>query len=275
MKKVKELYEGDFILSLEENALSSLSHGIEHFTSEATPENLKFSIIHVFHALELFLKARLVKVHTLLIYEKPEDRIDDNSRTVCFNVLIKRLENSGVNFSNENKLNLKMLQEIRNSIEHHKINKNKKDVKDYIGRAAQFLIDFLEGELEIILKEKMNRLLYKTLEKAIYSYEERLKKAKKEIEEALPTKHKERLNITMEFCPNCGENTIILPDLKDNPVDNKTHCYFCGQEYYYEYCIRCNSPVLSLQKLEHEDFNPCTDCWVELMNSDYRETLFV
>lgn len=265
MKKPKKT---DFIIDLETNAFSSLRHGIEHFINDETTENLKFSIIHIFHAVELFLKARLVKAHELLIYVKPEDKIGDNSHTVCFDVLIKRLENSGVTLLNSDKRILKMLQHTRNAIEHHKVNKNKGEVRLYVGRAAKFLDNFLNNELDIKLKENIDTTLYQTLSEAIYSYEERLKKAEEEISQSLPVKPKEKMDYYYEICPNCGENTIVIPDPKDESQDNKTHCFFCGQQYFYEYCIKCSSPVLSSEELEQEDFNPCSDCWQDLMTDE-------
>lgn len=56
--------EPDFSFSLQENAIDSLQHGIEHFLEEnQAGRNLKATIIHVFHAVELFLKAALATVH--------------------------------------------------------------------------------------------------------------------------------------------------------------------------------------------------------------------
>lgn len=269
-KKKSKLKDTDFVIGLEHNALSSLSHGIEHFVDRGTTDNIKFAIIHIFHAVELFLKARLAKEHELLIYAKPEDKIDDNAFTVNFNTLIKRLENSGVTFSKTDLCDLHALRLIRNSIEHHKIKKNREDVKFYIGRTARFLETFLKNELDIALKDEIDESVYRTLAEAIYSYEERLQNAKNEIEELLPVDLKDR-STEYEFviCNACGEETVVIPDPRsDGSGEKKTHCFFCGEKYFYDHCNRCGSPVLSLQELKYDDYSPCSDCWHEIMSSD-------
>lgn len=269
MKKKNKMKETDFVIGIEQNALSSLSHGIEHFVNGETTDNLKFSIIHVFHALELSLKARLAKEHELLIYAKPEDKIDDNAYTVSFNILIKRLENSGVVFSKNDLCDLNALRLIRNAIEHHKIRQNKEDVKFYIGRAARFLESFLKDELDIILKDEINDDVYRTLAEAIYSYEERLQNAKREIEALLPVDLKDRFTeYEFAICDFCGEETVVIPDPKKDITEKKTHCFFCGEEYFYDHCNRCGSLILSNQELKYEDYSPCSDCWHQIMSSD-------
>ena len=62
--------ENKFELSLEQNALDSLVHGVEHYVNEEKPTDLKYTILHVFHAVELFLKARLAKNDPSSIFKK-------------------------------------------------------------------------------------------------------------------------------------------------------------------------------------------------------------
>ena len=102
----------NFVLGLEENAMDSLIHGVEHFVDGGRPTDLKYTILHVFHALELFLKARLAKAHPLLIYQKPEKPIN----TVDFAELTGRLFQVGVKLSEENLKDLNRLRSIRNTI---------------------------------------------------------------------------------------------------------------------------------------------------------------
>lgn len=269
-KKKKREEENDFVFEIEENALSSLSHGIEHFVENKDDDNnLKFAIIHVFHALELFLKARLAKTHPLLIYSKPECTINDDAHTVGFDAVIGRLKNVGVEFSEENIKDLTALRKKRNSIEHHRIHADKEEIKNYIGRAARFLDSFLEEELDITLKEKISENNYRTLVEAIYSYKERLDKAKEEMDNFLPASPKDRMaDYEIVSCDNCGEETIVIPDPEKEYMENKAHCFFCGEEFYYEYCSKCGLPIFSNGPLEDDEYNPCPDCWNEIMSSD-------
>lgn len=279
--------ESDFVLDLEHNALSSLLHGIKHYVDalallnakfskpyKLITDNFKFAIIHIFHSVELFLKARLAKAHPLLIYSKPENEINDDAHTVGLEVLLGRLNNIGVIFEKEDRSDINSLRKMRNSIEHHKIQKDIEDVKLYVGRAARFLEKFLEGELDITLKEEILKEdfqegedTYKILSEAIHSYEERLQKAKEEMEKYLPVDIKDRFtDYEIITCDTCGEETIIIPD--DRYEDNHTKCFFCEEEYYYKHCTRCGLPVLSYKSLEDGDYNPCSDCWHEIMSRD-------
>lgn len=50
------------IIGLEKNANDSLVHAVEHFVADEMPTDLKYAILHIYHAVELFLKAWLVKI---------------------------------------------------------------------------------------------------------------------------------------------------------------------------------------------------------------------
>lgn len=277
----------DFVLDLEHNALSSLLHGIQHYVDalallnarintpqKLTANNFKFAIIHIFHAVELFLKARLAEAHPLLIYSKPENEINDDSHTVRFEALMGRLKNLGVIFSKEDRQDINALQKMRNSIEHHKIEKNMKDVELYVGRAARFLENFLKNELGMTLKKEIlkedpekGEETYRILAEAIHSYDERLQRAKEEMNEHLPADLKERfIEHEIVLCDTCGEKTIVIPD--DRYEDDQTQCFFCREEYHSKHCTRCGHPILSDSPLGIESCNPCSDCWNDIMSRD-------
>jgi hypothetical protein len=55
-------------ITLEENAMDSLVHGIEHYLYGKRKSDWKYIVLHVFHAVELFLKARLANHDEKLIY---------------------------------------------------------------------------------------------------------------------------------------------------------------------------------------------------------------
>lgn len=258
----------DFVLDIEKNALSSLSHGIEHFVEDDDDnDNLKFAIIHVFHALELFLKARLAKAHPLLIYSKPECAITDDAHTVGYDLAIGRLRNIGVEFSEDDIKDLDALRKRRNSIEHHRIHANKEECKNYIGRASRFLDNFLKVQLNMSLKDSITEDAYKTLEEAIYSYEERVEKAKEEMLELLPSDKERYIDNHTEICPMCGEETILVPD---PTLDHETvHCFFCGEKFYYEECTECGRATFSSNPISEDEYNPfCDECWDHKMSKD-------
>lgn len=66
---------------------------------KSNTNDLKFAIIHIFHAIELYLKVRLVKESPLLIYTYPEKQINEDAHTVQFESLLGRLGNAGVDLN--------------------------------------------------------------------------------------------------------------------------------------------------------------------------------
>lgn len=85
--------QNNFVLRLEDNAIDSLIHAVEHFLDGERITNLKYAILHVFHAVELFLKARLADINKELIFRRQNDKqkSDDTRYTISFNEAIIRL----------------------------------------------------------------------------------------------------------------------------------------------------------------------------------------
>jgi len=223
-------------LNLEQNAMDSLVHGVEHFVNEEKPSDLKYTILHTFHAVELFLKARLAKVNPRLIITK-------NDHTIYYGTLIERLKKEGVSLSEQDQRDLDALREMRNSIEHHQINESRSNIEHYLGRAMYFLESFLQRELGINLKQQLDEETYRILSDALQLYILRLEKAKEELQlgariDEIPYLYE------LRRCEECGEETIIIPDPTSH--DNKVHCFFCEARFFVETCERCGSYILSL-----------------------------
>jgi len=258
---VREYLTQDFVIEIKANALSSLKHGVEHFTYKETDDNLKFATLHIFHALELFLKARLAEEHPLLIYNKPEDgeiniNISTNASTVNFKTLMSRLKKANVKIEKEEEESLAYLQDARNCIEHHQITAGKKEVKEDIGRAAKFLDKFLKDELDMNLKEKIGDTLYEILQSAIYSYEERLKEARKRLEKFL---EQNKDDYIAECCPECHNDTLAYS--KYSSLLRTAKCFFCEEKFDEKECGRCGQTIL------YSGLNPihcCDRCGSEL-----------
>ncbi len=248
----------DFVLELEENAFDSLIHGFKHFDEEEMDTDLKYTVLHVFHAAELFLKARLAKAHPLLIYQKPEDP-PEKAHTVDFQTAIKRLHNLGVALPSLD--GLTQLRRLRNAIEHHRVVGNRQEIGAYVGLALRFLEGFVERELNISLKERLGAGVYEAMMSLLYTYQERVEKAKQSIEELLP-KGQERLDYQTLICEECGEGTVIFPDPTTEP--EKVHCFFCNAQFFTKICERCDKVSLSSRHLEDDDLI-CQDCWDDLM----------
>lgn len=142
------------VITLEENAMDSLVHGIEHHLYGKRKSDWKYVILHVFHSIELFLKARLAKYDATLIYTNRKD-----GHTVNCDEAVNRLANE-VNIpldgyverqSNNKKYKLTgelgKLRRARNDIEHKEASLDKDEVSNFLGVAFRFLDDFVSQEL--------------------------------------------------------------------------------------------------------------------------------
>jgi hypothetical protein len=233
----------DFVLGLEENALDSLVHGVEHFLADEKDTDLKYTVLHVFHAAELFLKARIAQVDQSLIYKDPKKTGEDD-QTIGFFDAKKRLVQAGVCLSEKDFDNLNELRRVRNRIEHYRITGSRDEIEQYVGRAMDFLDIFLRKELGISLKDALDELdkngeTYKTLSMAWFSYIRRM------AEEGGITQHRrDREGYEFFICDECEEEAIAFPD----PIskDRTVHCFCCQSRYSVDYCWRCNTPMLSL-----------------------------
>lgn len=243
----------DIEIPLEENALDFLKSGIEYYLKNESQRDLKYAIIHVMQAVELFLKARLAKEHWMLIYSKPEKCTED-SFTVNFDECVQRLKNADIILDTETFNEVNDLRKYRNRLIHHKFTGNEEEVTLKIGKGVRFLEEFLDTELDISLKEELQENIYNQLNEIIRTYSERVKQATEEMERHLPV-DKDRLNYRMLFCPECGEETICYPD-KTMENSNEVHCYFCKSIHEVWECQRCGEIQFS-----DRDSSVCDSCW--------------
>jgi hypothetical protein len=253
------------MLNLEQNAMDSLVHGVEHFINEEKPSDLKYTILHVFHAVELFLKARLAKDDPSSIL-KPHRA----NHTIDFDTCVKKLKTIGVDISEQNRNNLNALRNLRNFIEHYQIACTRNEIVQYLGRAMFFLDSFLQRELGINLKEQLDEEIYRVLSEALYTYNELLEKANEQMMIVIneinehADHHEPSPHYSVEFCVKCGEKTILISDR--TLVDGSVQCFFCKARSIVETCERCGSFMLysSYSEVEEDDPNLCEDCWHEL-----------
>lgn len=251
----------NFILTLEENALDSLTHAVEHLLENTRDTDLKYAVLHIFHAVELFLKARLSKASPELIYEKKKVEID--GFTVKFRDLQSRLSDIGIILSEQDKSDLKFLQKVRNSIEHYQFSGNYEEIENYVGRAMRFLKIFLYKELGIDLQNELSESTYQALLDAFGSYAERMSKQNISL-------HPKDYGVEHDllFCEKCNETSVVFPD--PTSTDGTIHCFRCEVQYSVAFCLMCTQPILSLiepgegtnQKFEFSDDDGgfCSDC---------------
>lgn len=243
--------------SLKENAIDSLIHGIEHYLKSDEQKDLKYAVLHIAQAVELFLKERLSREHFLLVFSKLE-KANEQSKTITIDECILRLIAAKIDIDPDTSKAFRKLQEYRSQIQHFKIKLEKDEVTNEIGRALKYLEIFLGDELDIVVKDEINENLYTAYSQTVYTYEELLNKANEEINLLLPI-GKDRLDYKLEFCPECGNETIIYPNPgSDDPSTVK--CFFCKNQFDVKECGRCGGLIY----YESEEAI-CSDCWEDIM----------
>ena len=246
--------------SLKENAIDSLKHGIEHYLESDDQTDLKYAVLHIAQAVELFLKEKLFREHYLLVFSKPE-KANELSKTVTLDECIQRLSAAKIDFDVDEVNAFRKLQEYRNQIQHFKVKLKREDVTYEIGRALKYLELFLDNELEIVVKDELEKELYDAYCEAVYTYDELLKKANKEIDSYLPM-DKEKHYYKTDWCPACSNETIVYPDNR-NGDNNTVECFFCKEVFEVKECIRCGGLIFG-----DTEESVCGTCWEDIMTSN-------
>jgi hypothetical protein len=280
------------VVRLEENAMDSLIHGIEHHLYGKRKSDWKYVILHVFHAVELFLKARLAKHDETLIYTDRKSGhtvkcVDAIGRLVSeVNIPLDSYVVKSKNKKEEVKYNwtgeLEELRQARNDIEHKEASLDKDAVNRILGVAFRFLDDFVSRELGLSLSEKLEELdglrwkemieagieeedipeqdSYQTLSLAYLSYIKHMS------DRGISLHPKERVDYSFFTCEQCGEEAVVLPDPRS--YSTITYCYNCRAKYEGHTCTRCEQTYIEcLGEWEKGDSPPEHPDWESLLKS--------
>jgi hypothetical protein len=124
------------------SAFEMLEHGLWHFFRSNTTTDMKFAILHIDQAIELFLKER-VRRGGKSIYKNPKETI---SIWEAYRILELELS-----CQIPEKPNLELLHEERNTIQHKYGNPDPEDTAFNVELAMQFIARFTKDELGIDL----------------------------------------------------------------------------------------------------------------------------
>lgn len=281
------------VVKLEENAMDSLVHGVEHHIYGRRKTDWKYVILHVFHAVELFLKARLVKHDEALIYRNrkngntvsSDEAVDLLVREVKLSSLFRyaeRQESGKYRLGGE----LDALRKARNAIEHKEVALKPDEVKNFLGAAFVFLDTFVSEELGLSLKTELDALdqareeelieegvevddtesqnTYRTLSMAYLFYIQHMSA------EGIPILDPKEKWIDYEYftCEMCEEEAIAVPDPTSKYL-RIAHCFNCLAEYTVNYCIRCGKPDIEfLKEWEKQVDLSIYPSWVDSVDSE-------
>lgn len=127
-------------MTLLENSYDFLNESLRaHGRSEDDPKALKFAILHVVHAIELLLKARLQAEHPSLIYEN----VDRRGKTVSLRQAIERIVGATrIHLSSKEQRAIRKATEWRDAIIHHEFELPKYQVESVYTQLFEFISSF-------------------------------------------------------------------------------------------------------------------------------------
>ena len=129
------------------SAFEVLEHGLWHFLRSSTTTDMKFALLHIDQAIELFLKERVRKGgHS--IYRNPKE-------TITIWGAYGILEND-LNCSFPEKPDLELLHEERNNIQHKYSNPSPEDAAFHVEHAMKFIERFTRDELGLTLADHIS-----------------------------------------------------------------------------------------------------------------------
>jgi hypothetical protein len=126
------------------SAFEVLNHGLYHFLRSSSSTDMKFALMHVDQAIELFLKER-VRAGGKSIYKNPKETI---TLYGAYDILEKDLK-----INTPEKPDLELLHEERNNIQHKYANPGPDDAGFHIEKAMIFIRRFVQDELKLDIKE--------------------------------------------------------------------------------------------------------------------------
>ena len=120
------------------SAFEVLNHGLWHFFRSENSTDMKFALLHIDQAVELFLKER-VRAGGKSIYKNPKETI-----TIwgAYDILTNELH-----VAIAERPDLELLHEERNSIQHKYANPSPEDAAFHIEKAMNFIRRFVKDEL--------------------------------------------------------------------------------------------------------------------------------
>jgi hypothetical protein len=249
-------------LDVAQNAFDFLLDAAERAAAGGM-RDYKYAILHLSAAVELLLKARLEQEHWSLLFADtdkatPAALQSGNFRSVDFDVARRRLENiCGVLVDDSATKNLR---NIRNQIEHFRVDIEAPQVKSLLATGISFFLDFCRRELPDVLAQidsgEMDRLIAFLREFEDF-VRERLLAIQPELAAAT----------SVWTCPRCRQEALILGDADP-------HCAFCTSTMSPEFvktnlgegpadgiCLSCGSDNLCIVLFNNEDgVCVCTSC---------------
>lgn len=258
-RQTDESQAGQLRLSLYENAIDSIKHAIEHYTSDPLENRrYKYAVLHLSQGTTLLLKERLTREHPNLIFAN----VADEGKTVEIEVAVSRLEKIAKIDLDPAKEVILELSRLRNRIEHYAVDISKQQADSIIGRIVPFLVSFVHNELGRSFQSEIGEANWQALLKirdyrdsAIRSAEMRIKQEGRQA----------------FVCPKCQAYTAVA--VVSGSTDEgewilsyaEIVCTVCSDVALIQTeCRKCKRPLTLSPRATVPYYSYCEDCQTRL-----------
>jgi hypothetical protein len=220
----------------------------------------KFAIVHAVTATELYLKARLAKIHPQLVYAQIDKPTHDKS--VELRNVAQRLRNFGVAVSDEDRNLIDTFAEWRNEIAHHMPSFDIGTAKIQLPTLLDYLARFLREELQTPLQTFLPRDLFPLALSILKEWERVVSSARGEA--------KDHANVVPDRCPRCHATEVVC--ILGN---SRGHCFLCGAIVrLLTECSICGNEISPAQLVSntYDDSDVCSSC-LDRARESYIESL--
>lgn len=229
-------------LSLLENGDGFLVEALQKaHLAETDPRQWKFAVLCLVQTIELALKERLCREHTVLVY----GNIDKPKNTVSLELAISRLQSiCNISFSKKDCASIEAARKWRNQLVHFEWEYSPTEIKSVCARLLGFIQHFhrtiLDRELHDLIDESTWAQAVQIMEFGEELYDRAQKRLK---EESIPSEE-------IWQCEHCGWDAFVVY----NHIDT---CYLCGAVADVVECEVCKELVYL------DDTEIQTDAWQE------------
>jgi len=247
----------DIEFSLLENGLDFLLSAAEYST-RGDPRSLKYAVLHLDAAIELALKACLVKEHWSLLFANVDKANIGAMKSgefvsVDLDSLLSRLRGAAkVHLTDDNEKKIRALHDLRNRIQHFAVRVKAETVKALLAFGSNFVLEFCSGQLseDIDAHQQMFSEVKEELVGFKEFVDERMAALRGQIEAA---------GDAVNWCPDCNQDTLVMGNGKE------PYCIFCGEakptravaelitETEVWTCPKCGEEALTLILLSNEE----------------------
>ena len=245
-------------LSIQENAVDSLTTAIENYFDDKKPTAWKHAIQSAAQAVELFLKVALEAHDPQLIFKNMQSGF-----TVGYDMALERLAGIGIEITDDEQNDIRVIRQLRNKLEHADAVATRAEVEEALARSMRFLDAFLPAldiDIADLIPDKHRFLEFK---QSIQPASEWMKQAEGIASASVPWRDVQKgARYEVVLCPECFGEAVAVGDGIEVPK-----CVHCLTEFSeWETCPSCGTPIL--EGVAEGELEICEACWDHRWNKD-------